>query len=92
MRQHRPSHYTIPKRAHPIVQFIYKQIIQQQTTLSELEEKSGVNRNTIHSWRHRCIPSITNIDAVLGALGYKLSTKVLRTWEEDDEPKSRDNE
>ena len=34
---------------------------------------AGLSRNTISNWRRRSMPSVSHLDAVLNALGYRLA-------------------
>ena len=72
MRHPRPTKLSDPQRAHPFVRRIYQEMVAQQTTASDVAERSGVGRDTIRSWRGRNSPTLANIEAVLGALGYRL--------------------
>jgi transcriptional regulator with XRE-family HTH domain len=43
-----------------------------QITMSDLAARSGVNRETIGSWKSRNSPSVVNLAACLGVFGYEL--------------------
>lgn len=62
----------VPERGHPIIRFMIEEINRQRRNYEELAETSGVARNFAHSWRRGADPKLTNIDAVLNALGYRL--------------------
>jgi hypothetical protein len=64
MRYIRPRTLTVPARAHPLVKFVFTQMKRQQVGLSDMEERSGVTRETISAWRTRNSPNLANIEAV----------------------------
>lgn len=72
MRHPRPSKLGAPRRAHPTVRFLFRQIAFQQTTLLDVAERSGIDRATISSWRYTRSPNLANIEACLQVLGYEL--------------------
>lgn len=57
---------------HPIVQRIFQEMLTQQVTYSDLADRAGITRETISAWRTRNSPSLANVVAVLGVLGYEL--------------------
>jgi hypothetical protein len=63
----------IPPRAHPFVKFIVRRMIDQEMTWSGLAEISGLSREMMTQWRNRCNPQLSSVEAVLGALGYRLA-------------------
>lgn len=64
----------INKDVHHMVHTIDAIMQGQGLTLDALAKKSGVSTRTLRRWRvGETIPSIVDVDAVLNALGYKLS-------------------
>ena len=72
MRQFRPHCITAPGNCHPLVRFIVEEMQRQRVGYYDLADRSGVDRNTVRAWRTRNTPSVANVEAVLGALGYEL--------------------
>jgi transcriptional regulator with XRE-family HTH domain len=76
----RPLRYkpvTVPKGVHPLLAFLFEQMILNQTTYTELAERSGVARNTIIQWRTRGNPNIVLLDACLGVFGYTIYARTI---------------
>lgn len=64
----------IPRgNGHPLVGQFVDLCNAQQTSLREIQKRSGVAYATIRSWRHRYNPTIDKLDAVLAPLGYRLT-------------------
>jgi transcriptional regulator with XRE-family HTH domain len=55
-----------------IVRELFEIMNHQQIRVLDIADQSGVNTNTIYTWRRSRVPSITNFEAVANALGYKL--------------------
>lgn len=75
MRTPRPSYYRCHQSTHPLVKLIYRVMKMEQLTLLDIEERSGVNRNTVRSWKSKRNASIQNMEAVLNVMGYSLTAK-----------------
>lgn len=56
----------------PVVKFLFEEMIAQRMTEADLAEKIGISRDTIRNWRTRYNPKVTDLDAALKPLGYKL--------------------
>ena len=67
-----PRRKTIPSRAHPLVQEVFKEMIRQNMTYDELSDKSGVSKKVIERWRLATEPQLTTLQLVMGVLGMKL--------------------
>ena len=63
----------MPANCHPLVVFLLTECNRQQLSLVELSRRSGVGYDTFKSWRTRCCPLLTHIEAALNVLGYKLT-------------------
>jgi hypothetical protein len=63
-------HVSIPERAGPHVKLCFAEMQRQGLTYDEMEWRSGVLRPTLKAWRYKNAPSLTNIEAVLGVLGF----------------------
>ena len=63
-----------PVRVPAIVRDLFKIMTDQRISIPKLSDQSGVHANTIHTWRSPTgrVPSISNFEAVAGALGYGL--------------------
>lgn len=65
----------VPAHAHPLV----RQMTGIQNTvrcgIADLADRSGVNKNTICDWRKRTVPTVDNLDAAFGVLGYELTIR-----------------
>lgn len=61
------------KGIHPLVFFIWDQMNKEEWSQEDLAKKSGVSSSAMRKWRLGTrSPRVIEIDAVLGALGYKL--------------------
>ena len=69
----------IPERAHPLVRRFYALINTEQATLTDLADRSGLNRRTMSDWRYNRMPTISNFEAALNALGYEL--RIVKRYE-----------
>jgi len=69
------------KNAHPLVRALFAEMRRQQVTMIEMQERAGVARETIASWRDVRTPDLVNLEACLNVLGLHLtaspSTKTL---------------
>lgn len=61
---------TIPERAGPHVKLVFAEMARQGFSYDALAERSGVQKATFKAWRHKNAPSLQNIEAVLGVLGF----------------------
>ena len=68
----RVGRLAVPSKADPLVRRLFQLLNSQRTGLSEVDEKSGVNRRTISSWRYYTCPTLGNFKAALNAIGYDL--------------------
>lgn len=68
----RPSRITVPEHAHPLVRLLFQLMRDQGVRYNDLEWRSGVLQQTFKSWRCEKTPSLTAIEATLGAVGYRL--------------------
>jgi hypothetical protein len=68
----RPRRLTvsIPERAGPHVKLVFAEMARQGFTYDLIEERSGVLRPTLKAWRYKNCPTLQNISAVLGVLGF----------------------
>jgi hypothetical protein len=79
--------HVIPKTAHPIVQFIFKQMNKRKMTMMHLGDTACISNQTIAEWgrvrsewgdkKSPTSPSIVTVEKALNALGYRLSIKLL---------------
>jgi len=61
---------SVPERAGPHVKLVFAEMARQGFTYDEVEERSGVLRPTLKAWRYKNAPSLQNIEAVFGVLGF----------------------
>lgn len=63
--------------AHPFVRWVWKEINRQQCSQLDVEKRSGVSASAMRKWRLATRnPRITELEAVINALGHKLVIKV----------------
>lgn len=65
----------IPTNTHPLVKNLFEEMNHQQIGITDMADRSGVNKNTITDWKRRCMPSLANIDACYHVLGLKLQVE-----------------
>lgn len=58
---------------HPLVHFMDDQLAIQRVTAGEAADRAGLGHCVVSQWRRGVTPSISNFDAVLNVLGYKLA-------------------
>ena len=63
---------SVPDRAHPVVKKLFQEMQDQQISVLDMADKSGINKNTLKDWRTRTTPRIADIEACFGVLGMKL--------------------
>lgn len=72
---------SIPDKAHPFVQFIFRVLLKRGMGVKELEEltkkngKRGVSKKTFINWRlyyNTSSPNLGKLEKALDALGYEL--------------------
>jgi transposase-like protein len=68
----RPRPLPIPMHAHPLVRQLFEIVNAERTSLRELGERAGVNRETLSLWRRRHMPVLDTFEAALNALDYEL--------------------
>ena len=62
----------VPEGVSAIVRDLFKIMTEQKIGVREAAKRSGVDGNTILTWRTNRVPSTTNFEAVANALGYEL--------------------
>jgi transcriptional regulator with XRE-family HTH domain len=67
-----------------IVSDLFELMTRRKVSISEIADESGINKNTIYTWRISRVPSITNFEAVANALGYKLRLVEIPPGSADD--------
>ena len=69
-----PKLGTFNHYAHPLVKFIWKEIIDRNLDLTSVADASGIDRSTFHKWRKSVKgPFVLQLDEVLSVLGYELT-------------------
>ena len=56
----------------PIVRFVFEEMHKQKIHECDFSERVGFHRDTLRGWRTRYQPRISDLDACLYFLGYKL--------------------
>jgi hypothetical protein len=80
----RARHLTIPEGIGPHVKLVFAEMRRQGRSYDAVEVASGVLRSTMKAWRKKNVPSLTSIEAVLNALGWRFTpTPVLETLPAD---------
>lgn len=67
---HKP--HTVPPKAHPLVRELLTLMNQHQVTKRFIAQRAGIHVDSFQDWRYKCRPRIENLEACLGALGYRL--------------------
>lgn len=64
--------------AHPLVRWIWKQINEQKCSQFDVSLRSGVSTSAMRKWRlNNRNPRITELEAVINALGARLVVRVI---------------
>jgi len=70
VRRRNPRLVTVPERACAHVKLVFEEMRRQQVTYDAITEGSGVQRASMKAWRIRNYPSLQNLRAALGFLGW----------------------
>ncbi|RUW41495.1 hypothetical protein EOA37_09540 [Mesorhizobium sp. M2A.F.Ca.ET.015.02.1.1] len=62
----------IPAHAHPLVRQFIAEANEQQTTLTEIADRSGQRRGTLSEWRYSRNPTIASFEAALNVIDLEL--------------------
>jgi transcriptional regulator with XRE-family HTH domain len=69
---------TLAPLAHPIVKFIWDEILKQRISPEFVAFKAGISVTTLRKWKYpNRSPCITHIESVLNVLGYDLTMCLL---------------
>jgi hypothetical protein len=63
---------SIPPHCNPLVREFFEILNRQRVLISEVSDQGGPTKAAIRSWRYKNNPSITNMNAALGVIGYEL--------------------
>ena len=63
----------LPRNTNPLIVRLVELINESGTDSHELCRRAGLGTGTIHAWRNQTNPNISNLEAVLNALGYELT-------------------
>lgn len=86
MRKYRRRTPIQAPHAHPLVQWLFKEMHRQQIGTLDLTERAGLSKHTLRDWTRRHNPSLMLLEAALGVVGYQL---VLTKKPEPEEPRER---
>jgi predicted transcriptional regulator len=76
-RFHTPKMPTEGKAVHPLVRWIWDQIVRQRVAQEDLAERAGVCSSTLRKWRKgERSPQLYELEAVVNVLGGKLNVRV----------------
>ncbi len=76
MKQFQTQKVPEGRGVHPIIRFIWKRINLDEWSQEDLAEKSGVTSSTMRKWRRGDRnPRISELEAVVNCLGYKIVIK-----------------
>ncbi|GLS54765.1 hypothetical protein [Methylobacterium gregans] len=70
-KKRRPSTVTVPEGVCPHVKLLFAEMRRLNITYQEVEDRSGVQRPALKSWRHRTNPTLTSMEAALAVVGYQ---------------------
>lgn len=75
-KRNRPELGFFSNHAHPMVRFIWEEIVARNVTLSSVANAAGVDPSTLHKWRKATRgPTIDQIESVLTVLGYEIKVE-----------------
>ena len=63
----------IPKALNPLVKFLLKEANRQGIPDREVIRQAGVGNGSFNNWKNGKDPSLSNYEACLGVLGYRLT-------------------
>ena len=66
------SYLKVPEKAHPLVKELFKKMIAQRASISDVSDRSGVSRETISAWRYRNNCNLATFEACANSVGYEL--------------------
>lgn len=73
MRQFQAQKVPEGRGVHPIIRWIWKRVNQDNWSQEDLAKRSGATSSAIRKWRRgERNPRISELEAVVNALGYKL--------------------
>jgi transcriptional regulator with XRE-family HTH domain len=67
----KPRIKTIPEKAHPVVQAIFREMNSQNMTYNDLADRSGVSKKLLERWRLSTEPQLSTLWPVLNVLNLK---------------------
>lgn len=62
----------IPTHCHPLVRAWIAALNDQQTSLTEVSNRCGMDRRALSDWRYRRMPRLDNFEAALNVIGLRL--------------------
>lgn len=74
----RYTRVTIPEHCHPLVKALFTEMQEQQCSVLDMAERSGVNKNTLKDWRNRSNPRVHDLEACLNVLGKTLTVSSVK--------------
>lgn len=76
MRQYQKQIIPDGRGVHPFVRWIWRQVNEDMWSQEDLARKSGVSASAMRKWRKgERNPRISELEAVINAMGYKLVIK-----------------
>jgi hypothetical protein len=64
---------------HPLVRLLWEKIDESPLSLTAISRKAGFTHSTLEKWRNGSrLPSLMNIEAAFGALGYTITVTAIK--------------
>lgn len=63
---------------HPAVRALFDLANEQQTCMTEIARRAGVQVGTMGDWRRRRMPRVDTLDACLNTIGYQIVVRPIK--------------
>ncbi|MEN9717596.1 MAG: hypothetical protein RIQ99_474 [Pseudomonadota bacterium] len=77
--------HSIPLHAHPLVRKLFAEMNSQEFSITKLQDRTGIKKDTIMRWRSKNTPRIGDLEACFNVLGKTLYIGNMGRGENDDE-------
>ena len=77
--------HSIPEHAHPLVRELFAEMNSQECSIAQLQDRTGIKKDTIMRWRNKNTPRIGDLEACLNVLGKRLCIGNVGQGENGDE-------
>lgn len=68
---------SLPVSGHPLIKKFFRIMNAERATQKQVAERAGLDKHTVGDWRKKSEPTISNFDAALNVLGYRLSIEAV---------------